>query len=108
MSGLTLSECVLLTEAALRPSLDLKMITAAQRTSRRVMWLFYKQFDSRMSRVLPLYIAIRMRDTSKRKCLRQALQRGAQVPGAFVQPHVLPEKSVTWAAAAKDRAWPNP
>jgi hypothetical protein len=53
------------TEAALRPSLDLKMITAAQWTSRGVMWFFYKQFDSRMPRVLPLYIAIRTRDTSK-------------------------------------------
>ncbi|MGF6597760.1 hypothetical protein P3T23_002477 [Paraburkholderia sp. GAS448] len=31
-----------------------------------------------------------------------------RVPGAFVQPHVLPEKAVTWVAAAKDRAWPNP
>ena len=41
------------------------------------------------------------------KCLRQALQRDAQMPGAFVQPHVLPEKSVTWAAG-KDRAWLNP
>jgi hypothetical protein len=40
--------------------------------------------------------------------LHQALEPGAQVPGEFMQPHVLREKSVTWAAAAKDRASPSP